>query len=813
MKEATKLARREEDPRDIDRRTEESPSYRGSYGYGAENVESEVHLLDYWRAIRKRLWLVLGVSALLTTLSMIYVARKPDIYQASSRVQVDLESNPMYGSNNAPMILNPVSDPAYFNTQLQILTSPGLLRRVVKTLDLEHNKAFLRPQTSQQHSTWKTITQMLGVGGGDRKTSAQQPNVLPTTTIAPATSSENLVEAKRLAPFVGALMGGLRIEPVRENRAGYYKETRLIDIDFTHGDPEVAAKVVNAVAETFVRNNLEKKSETNTSTSEFLSKRVTELQTQIRSSEERLVDYAKNNQILSLDASQNTVVERLAGLNKQLLEAENDRKNSEAEFNAASKPGAAGALAESASKEIETTESNLADLKQKRAQLLVEATEEAPEVKQLDQQIDVLQKHLAETRSRGTATLLKNLETRYRQAQEREDALRKSFNQQKGETVTQNEAAINYRILQQEIETNKGLLNNLLQRSKENDVVLAGRPNNISVVDYAIVPDFAVGPARMRTVMMAFVLALAFGIGLALLLEYLDDTVHSTDDVERFLRLPALAVIPAMGAGATRRKLISTATALQKRNGSNGTNPELLLHVNGRSALAEAYRQLRTSVLLSTAGRAPKTLLVTSSLPGEGKTTTAVNTAISLAQTGVKVVIIDADMRRPRLRSIFDLPEGDGLSSILSSDMTDAEMLATVARDEVSGLFVLPSGPVPPNPAELLGSDQMRKLIEFLGQHFTHIVIDSPPVNSFTDGVLIASIVDGVLLVVHGGKSSRGVVRRSRQLLLDIGAKIVGVVLNNVSAHSHDYYYYHGRYYHQSYYSSDADVETTRSKV
>jgi succinoglycan biosynthesis transport protein ExoP len=810
MNEATKLARREGDSRDIDRRIEESPSYRGSYGYGAENVENEVHLLDYWRAIRKRLWLVLGVAALLTTLSMIYVARKPDIYEASSRVQVDLESNPMYGNNQGPMILNPVNDPAYFNTQLQILTSSGLLRRVVKTLDLEHNKAFLRPQTSQSHSTWKTITQMLGVGGRDSKTLVPQPTVLPlTTTIAPATSSEDLVEAKRLAPFVGALMGGLRIEPVRENRAGYYKETRLIDIDFQHGDPEIAAKIVNAVAETYVRSNLEKKSETNTSTSEFLSKRVTELQTQIRSSEEKLVDYAKNNQILSLDASQNTVVERLAGLNKQLLEAENDRKMAEAEFNAARNPGAASALAESASKEIETTESHLAELKQKRAQLLVSATEEAPEVKEVDQQIEVLQKHLTDTRSRGTATLLKNLETRYRQAMEREEALRKSFNQQKGETVTQNEAAINYRILQQEIETNKGLLNNLLQRSKENDVILAGRPNNISVVDYAIVPDFPVGPARMRTVVLAFVLSLGLGIALALFLEYLDDTVHSTEDVEKFLRLPALAVIPAMGAGATRRKLISTAIALQKRNGSNGTNPELLLHVTGRSALAEAYRQLRTSVLLSTAGRAPKTLLVTSSLPGEGKTTTAVNTAVSLAQTGVKVVIIDADMRRPRLRSIFDLPDGEGLSSILSSEMTTDKMLATIARDEVSGLYVLRSGPVPPNPAELLGSDQMRKLIELLSQHFTHIVIDSPPVNSFTDGVLIASIVDGVLLVVHGGKSSRGVVRRSRQLLSDVGAKIFGVVLNNVSSRSHDYYYYHRRYYHQTYYSENSDVEST----
>src|SRR2546423_11343362 len=810
MNEATKLVKQDES-RPVERRSDESPPYRG-YGYGPESGDGEVHLLDYWRAIRKRLWLVIGVAVLMTTLAIIYVARKPDIFEASSRVQVDLENNPMYAEKTAPMIVNPVNDPAYFNTQLQILTSPGLLRRVVKTLDLEHNQAFVRPTPSQQRSTWQTIVRMLGAGGGDKKDAVQTPNVLPlTTAVAPAISSEDLVEAKRLAPYVSALVGGLRVEPVRENRAGYNKETRLIDIDYQHGDSEVAAKVVNCVAQTFVRSNLEKKNETNTSTSEFLSKRVEELQAQIRAAEEKLMAYAKSNQMLSLDANQNTVVERLAGLNKQLLEAENDRKIAEAEYNAAQAPGAASALAEAGAREIEATDSELAKLRQKRAQLLIEATEEAPEVKEIDQQIDVLQKHLADTRARGTATLLKNLETKYRQAADREEALRKSFNQQKGETVTQNEAAINYRILQQEIATNKGLLDNLLQRSKENDVVLAGRPNNISVVDYAIVPDLPVGPARLRTVMFAFLLALAFGAALALFLEYLDDTVHSTDDVERFLRLPALAVIPAMNSASAPRRLLSSATSLQKRNGSNGHNPELLLNINGRSSPAEAYRQLRTSVLLSTAGRAPKTLLVTSSLPGEGKTTTAVNTAISLAQTGATVVIIDGDMRRPRLRSIFDLPERDGLSSILSSDATPEDMLRSVARDEASGLFVMPSGPIPPHPAELLGSDQMRQLLAALSEKFTPIVIDSPPVNSFTDGVLIGSMVDGVLLVVHGGKSSRDVVRRSRQLLLDVGAKIVGVVLNNVSVRSHEYYYYYQRYYHQSYYSSEAEAEKSPS--
>ena len=328
--------------------------------------------------------------------------------------------------------------------------------------------------------------------------------------------------------------------------------------------------------------------------------------------------------------------------------------------------------------------------------------------------------------------------------------------------------------------------------------MLAGKPNNISIVDYALTPDSPVGPNRTRTVIVAFFLSIGLGLGFALFLEYLDDTVHSTEEVERVLHLPALAVIPSVG-GAVRRRVLPGTTALQKHTNGNGTSSaELLMNVDGRSPLAEAYRHLRTSVLLSTAGRAPKSLLVTSSLPGEGKTTTAVNTAISLAQTGASVVIIDADMRRPRLQSIFDMRGQEGLSSILSSDVSEDEMLAMVHHDEASGLGVLTSGPIPPNPAELLGSDQMRRLLAALQAKYTHVVIDSPPVSSFTDGVLISTMVDGVLLVVHGGRSSRHIVRRSKQLLNDVGAKIFGVVLNNVNLQSHDYYYYQN-YYSQKY--------------
>ncbi|HKV32955.1 MAG TPA: polysaccharide biosynthesis tyrosine autokinase [Pyrinomonadaceae bacterium] len=771
-----------------------------SYNYGVDpNAQNEVHLIDYWRAIRKRLWMVLGLVALITMLAVLYVARKPDYFEAQARVQVKPEDNSTL-SGKPPYFYSASEESVYFNTQLQILTSQGLLRRVVRTLDLEHNPDFFKGSTAQKRSTWRTILEMTGISQRESST-AEKPEELPVaaSAVAPASSREDLAEAKRLQPYVGAIIAGLKVEPVKEAR-GYYKETSLIDIRYSHTDPQVAAKVVNAIADTYVYANLEKKMETNSSTGTFLQKRIAELQQQIRTDEERLVNYARNNQIISLDPTQNTVVERLAGLNRQLLEAENDRKTAEAAFNAASIPGAAEALAENDAKQVSDLDTKLNDLRQKRAQLLVEATEEAPEVKEVDQQITELNKQLKDLRSRKSTTLLATLETKYKQALGREQALRQSFNAQRAETLTQNEAAINARIIQQEIDTNKALLNSLLQGAKENDVVIAGKPNNISVVDYGLAPDAPIGPNRTRTVFTAFFLSIGLGIGFALFLEYLDDSVRTTEEVERGLHLPALAVIPSVG-GVAKNRLLGTSKALLRRNGNSHSDSreELLINADSRSPLAEAYRHLRTSVLLSSAGRAPKALLVTSSLPGEGKTTTAVNTASILAQTGASVVIVDADMRRPRLHSIFDVPDQLGLSSILSSSVSDDEIVAMINLDEAKGVNVLTSGPIPPNPAELIGSDQMRHLMTLLQSKFDHVIIDSPPVSSFTDGVLISTMVDGVLLVVHGGKSSRHIVRRAKQLLQEVGAKIFGVVLNNTQVQTHDYYHYQ-RYYSEKYY-------------
>ena len=793
-----------------------------SYSYDHEG-ETGSHLRDYWRIIQKRLWLIIGMTVLIPTLAAIYMIRKPDVYEAQARIQVDLENaNPLLGgmSKNSSVILHSESnDPAYFNTQLQILTGPGLVRKVVKSLDLEHNQDFLRDYPSADNSTWSRLRGLLGMKS--KTTAATSTDVLPVGSSDVLTKAQEQAEAERLSDYVDDVLETLRVEPVKETRLTV-RETRLIDISYRHTDSHLAAKIVNTIAQTFVDDNLEKKTANSFNTSSYLEKRIAELQGINRTKEEELINYAKNHQILSIDptSNQNTVVERLEGLNKQLLMAENTRKEAEAAYRASLQPGAAEALAQggldkdvpAATKLGTEAELKLAELKQKKAELLVENTEKWPAVKEVERQIAVLEKQVNDARSRATNVITTNLGTRYRQALENEESLRKAYDQQRAETITQNEAAVNYRILQQEIETNKTLLDGLLQRMKENDVVMAGTPNNIRVVDYAIAEKKPVSPRRSLVVGLSLLLSLGAGVGLAFFLDYLDDSVRSTDDVENYLHLPSVAVIPELATGRQKRALsLAARTSRLGVGNGNGSGEVLLTELEKRSPIAEAYRHLRTSILLSTAGRPPRTLLITSSAPSEGKTTTAVNTALSLAEMGARVLIIDADMRRPRLHSIFNLNNDRGLSGLLSSEPADAAITSAIQRKDDSGLFVLTAGPLPPNPAELIGSEQMLKLMSAVSQRFTHVIVDSPPVAAFTDGVLIASMVDGVLLVVSSGKNSRKVVARARKLLQDVGARIIGVVLNKVEATGSHSYYYYSNYYHYEQLDkpSAADEEVT----
>ncbi|CAN5524128.1 polysaccharide biosynthesis tyrosine autokinase [soil metagenome] len=791
------------------------PSYRD-----VQNSDG-FQLVDYWRAVRKRLWLVIGIAVLVTTLAAIYMARKPSIFMARAVVQVDNEQiNPDLVTNDRQRAIS-TADPSYFNTQLQLLSSDNLLRRTIKEKSLDSSKEFQLAKNEGSVSPWWSILRSLGLATDDSKKDKSSTGGSMSTDSSLGTS-EDVAEAIRLAPYVNVIKQNIEIDPIRDARMTF-KDTRLIGISFRHTSPEFAAFVVNSIAETFKDVNQEKRSGTSHKTNDYLQDRINALKTEIQTDEQRYVNMTQNAGILKTgEGEQTIVIDRLSGLSKQLLEAEFARKNAEANYlTVSNSPEQVQSLAAIEMARYTTEQENnirslesdtlkkIADLQQTRALRLQEYKETAPEVLEIEAQIQSLEVSIGKAKSQFKTQLetyrqsisrdiLNNLRTKYLQAKGQEDKIRVDFNRQFGEAQGQDQSAVSIKLLQQKIETNRGFLDNLTKQVSGNDIAAKGAENNISVIEIAIPPDAPVSPRRLMTVFAALFLSTLFGMGLALFLEYLDDTIRTTEEVENYLQLPALAAIPTMDS-MPKRKLALVGAGEDDETG--GHSP-LLISSDPRSSLAEAYRHLRTSILLSTAGRAPRSLLITSSLPSEGKTTTATNTAISLAQTGAKVLIMDADMRRPRLHSIFGVDNAAGLSTLLSNELSDNEIDLAVKQDEKTKLYLMTSGPIPPNPAELIGSEQMASLMRMLQTKFTHVVVDSPPIASFTDGVLIASMVDGVVLVVHAGKSSRQVVRRSRQLLNEIGAKIFGVLLNNVNLNNKDNYYYYQSYYHRNNYVS-----------
>ncbi len=747
------------------------------------------YLRTYWQAIRRNIWWISGITLFATLAVAVYQIKQPDRYEARARIEIGHE-------NSAPGLkeiagAGPSEDSVYFNTQLQILTSAALLRRVVKTLDLEHESAFLN---SSQGSRSSSPNNLPNRTERDRVASTNS-EVLPAISTAETSKQLDLNDAKRLEPYVEALAEGLKVEPIKETRTET-RETRLINISFNHNVPEISSKVVNAVADAAVIMNLERKAEATTIAAEFLQKRIAELRSEIRQREQQLVSYAGKNQIISLDPNENTVVERLAGLNRELLEAENERRKADAAYKGALAPGAAESMVSDVNERNNPQETKLAELRQRRVQLLVENTEEWPEVKEVDKQIAEVETQIKKRQATAVASIRKSLETRYRQAIAREQSLRDAFNEQRNTTTAQNQAAINYKIMQQEIETNKGILQSLLQHSKENDIAQAGLTNSIHVIDYATNPDEPVGPKRLMNVGLALLLSLGLATVWALVRERFDNTFHSISDVEKKLHVPALSVVPPVKGASHRGVLSSIGPFTMMNNGRTERGPELLLG-NHDSVLAEVYHQLRATLLLSKDGLELKSLLVTSSLPSEGKTTTAINTAISLAESGANVLLVDGDLRRSHLHEILEVNNDQGLSNALSNGMDSAEILSLIKKTEVEGLSLLTSGPQLKDSARLLDHEKLRHIIETLESKFTHLVIDSPPIVPFADSVILGAEVDGVLMVVQGGKSPQEIVLRSIRLLDDVDAVILGVLLNNTKLQPLDTYY---QSYCQKYY-------------
>lgn len=765
----------------------ESQAY--GYGYGDEEEEG-IRLRELWHTIRKRKWLILTISVIVTTIVIIEAYRTKSTYRASAFIEM-VKERPSVKPAAGGVVIQTDED-SYFpqlsiNTSLFRLTSEPLLEDVVANLKLDENPAFKQPQRA---SVWEAIQAILN------RASLKKPEAQPPPAVAPLISGgfsrqpRSTEESERLAPFVSMVAGGLQAEQV--------KETRTLKVTYTHTDPAITAAVVNGIARNFIGRNFENKTEEFTNASDWLDVTTRELKAKVEKAEQDLADYTREHNIFSTDSKQTLTTDKLSRLHDQATRSETDRILKQSVFEEVKAGRGAGLPAAFADPKITALQSKLDELEGTAANLDLKYGPDHPQVLETRQQIKITQNQLAASRK----GLEDKLKSEYELSARDEQSLKAALNQAKGEAVQQNQDAIQFNILRQEVETAKGLYTDFLQKTSQAKVEVAQQHNNLRLIQPARVPGAPVGPSRFRMIALGFFLSLIGGMGVAYFLEYIDNTIKTVDDVNRYVKLPSLGVIPSIAAAAQGRlKGAKASKRLILDGSSNGDAAEVyssnrLAVIDNRSSAAEAYRVVRTSMLLSAAGNPPKTVLVTSGQPGEGKTTTVVNTAISLAQLGASVLIVDCDLRKPSVHKVFGIDHHKGLSTYLSRDIEVDELITKL---QIPNLSVLPCGPIPPNPAELISSERMKGLLRVLSERYDHVLIDSPPLIHVTDPVILSSLVDGVILVVHGGKSTRAVTQRARQELAAVGAKVFGVVLNNVDVRRDgydDYYYYR---YHSSY--------------
>jgi capsular exopolysaccharide synthesis family protein len=708
----------------------------------------EPHLYDYLLILRKHQWLILSFLLLVVTIVSIATFRTRPVYVATAKIEIDRENPnvlPFQGADSYDLMME---DENYIETQAKILTSETLALQTVRNSGVATNPDFASENG-------------------------------PSEAIA----TGSLANQKR-PPEISAFLGSLGVKRI--------PNSNLMEVSFESTDPQLAARMVNAHLENYIEQNYRSKYEATTQASRWLAGQLDELKVKVERSENARIEYERQNQIWTVDDKQTMTTQRLGDLNKELTDAQSDRIKKQALYEFA-KSGELEAVPQLRDNTV------LQELQKKRSDLSVQYTEAVnqygpsfPKVLRIQAEI----KDVDEQINRQSKSVVVELENDYRAALQLEELRTKALDQQKADTNLMSEKMVQYNILRREAEANKALYEGLLTKLKEAGISAGLRSSNIHIVDPAMIPSYPARPAKARNIALAFLVGLIGGIGLALLREYLDNTVKTPDDVETLARLPSLAVVPAFGDGATA----SRRSGLLRGASTNGNEKriELVAQHLPKSQVSEAFRALRTALLLSQPDRPPQVILVTSALPREGKTTAAANLAVTLAQLGDKTVIVDADLRKPGITRLLNLGTGKyaGLSSYLAGVSTLD--LVTVPHPAIPNLAAIPTGPLPPNPADLLSSHRLTDAIAELRTKYKFIVIDSPPIMAATDAVILSVQVDGVLLVVRSGETPKEAFTRTRDLLTSVKSHLLGVVLNAVDASAPDYYYSY-RYYPYSY--------------
>ena len=710
----------------------------------------EPHLYDYLLILRKHQWLILSFMLSVVTIVAIATFRMQPVYVATARIEIDRENSNILPFQSADSYDVMMDSDNYIETQAKILTSESLALMTIRDNGLSERPEFSAP-------------------GG----------------ISEAMATGTLANQKR-PPELGAFLGSLSVRRV--------PNSRLMDVSFESTDPQLAARIVNAHLEAYVKRNFQSQFDSTKRATAWLQVQLADLKTKVQNSEDARIAYERQNQIWTLDDKQSITTQRFADANRELTLAQSERMRKQSIYEFAK----SGDL--SAVPQIQSN-GTLTDLQKKRNEMqseygdaLAQFGPNFPKVQRLREQVKEVDNNIEKEKQ----NIIDTLESEYREAASRETLLAKALEEQKAAVNEMAGKMVEYNILKREAEANKILYDGLLTKLRE-----AGVQAGTEVVRIfewwtrRWCRPTPARPAKTRNVALAFLVGLVGGIGLALMREYLDNTVKTPDDIETLARLPSLAVVPQFesskkNGNGKRQKLLGLS--------SNGHDKrmELVAEHLPKSQMSEAFRALRTSLLLSRAEHPPQVILVTSALPREGKTTAATNLAVTLAQLGDKTVIVDADLRKPGVGRLLNMSGGNyaGLSSYLAG--VSSLDLVVVPHPTIPNLWAIPTGPLPPNPADLLSSHKLAEAIGELRKKFKFVVIDSPPVMAATDAVILSVQTDGVLLVVRSGETPKEAFTRTRDLLVTVKCNILGVVLNAVDANAPDYYYSY-RYYPYSY--------------
>ncbi len=726
----------------------------------AAPTEPEVHLLDRLGVIYRHRILIVSVLVLLVAGSLVHTYTTVPLYQAQARLLIEEERPPVAG------LVDPNyywQDPTlFFQTQYRVLRSRELARRVVRRVNLGSIPEF--SGRGRQPSGVGPTLAALGRAIRDSVTSLWRRQAAPAEREPPARD-----ETPDERALVDALLGRIQVNPV--------PNSRLVDVVVQAADPKVAALLANAIAEEYVALNLEIKLQNTQKTLDWLEGELAKARAKVEESERKLAEYREAQNALSLEERQDTVVARLQQLNDAVTRAKMTRVQKETLYNQLKdldpdSPAADTHPAILQNGVIQQIKGQLAELRQRKAELSNRYGPKHPEMQKIDRSIAEATERLRSE----TQKIIDSLRNEYLSAAAEESRLAAALKEQERAAMDLNRKRIDYGVLEREAQSNRQVYEALLQKQKELQVVSSSKENNVRLMDRAEIPGAPFTPNPRRNLLIAIALGLVLGLGLAFTLDYLDDTVKTPEDITRRLRIPFLGLIPAV-RGETVPVL-------------SGSAPH---------DFGEAYRALRTSLVFTSGDQPSRIIVITSAQPLEGKTTTACNLAIVLALGGARVLLVDADMRRPGVHRVLGLPNALGLSHLL---VGQAKMREVVQRASEPNLYVVTAGRVPPNPSELLGSERMKQLLANLATGpFDWVILDTPPVLAVTDAVILTPLASGVVFVFGAEMTSRRLAERAIEMVAASKPKVLGAVLNRVNFERNKYYYsrYYG-YQYKSYY-------------